>query len=299
MLTTLEAIRKEAREAHAKQQYLIAEQHYRTLLNKEANIDDVINLGALLRSQGRIKEGSNFYQRWVKYFGQNENLLINACNSWNDNNQSHLVLDCLEPLLRENKISRRLKLCMADSLHRLQRFQECTSLLQNCLSGGSNDKEIWIRLGIAHSKNKALPAALEAFNEASRIDPGDLEMVANKITILKDLGHFDQAEKLINELRDDQKLQADVAQASAGLLMAQNKLLEATKLFQHVCKQRPGNASYWLNWAAALRGLRHTVAPYHALQRGLCYDSLQRGFAGSTSTNPSGNGTSRSCGTVP
>ena len=60
MLTALEAIRKEAREAHAKQQYLIAEQHYRILLNKEANIDDVINLGALLRSQGRIKEGSNF-----------------------------------------------------------------------------------------------------------------------------------------------------------------------------------------------------------------------------------------------
>ena len=60
MLTALDAIRKEAREAHAQQHYLIAEQHYRTLLNEEANIDDVINLGALLRSQGRLKEGSTF-----------------------------------------------------------------------------------------------------------------------------------------------------------------------------------------------------------------------------------------------
>ena len=53
--------------------------------------------------------------------------------------------------------------------------------------------------------------------------------------------------------------------------MAQNKLVEATALFQSVCKLRPSIAGYWLNWAAALRGLRRTVAPYHVLQQGLCY----------------------------
>ena len=88
-------------------------------------------------------------------------------------------------------------------------------------------------------------------------------MVANRITILKDLGHFDKAEALINQLSSVQQLQTDVAQATAGLWMAQNKLVEATRLFQHVCKHKPRNAGYWLNWAAALRGLRHTVAPYH------------------------------------
>ena len=84
---------------------------------------------------------------------------------------------------------------------------------------------------LAHSKNKALPAALEAFNEASRIDPGDLEMVANRITILKDLGHFDQAEKLINELRDDQKLQTDVAQATPGYGWLKTNLLKRQNYF--------------------------------------------------------------------
>ena len=39
------------------------------------------------------------------------------------------------------------------------------------------------------------------------------------------------------------------------------QIVEATKLFQYVCKQKPRMASYWLNWAAALRGLRRTVAP--------------------------------------
>ena len=60
MLTALDAIRKEAREAHALQQYSVAERHYRTLLDAEACLDDVINLGALLRSQGRLREGSLF-----------------------------------------------------------------------------------------------------------------------------------------------------------------------------------------------------------------------------------------------
>ena len=58
MDTALDDIRKKP-EAHAQQQYLIVEQHYRTLRGKR-RIDDVINLGALLRSQGRTKEGSSF-----------------------------------------------------------------------------------------------------------------------------------------------------------------------------------------------------------------------------------------------
>ena len=35
MFTELDAIRKEAQEAHAQQDYLIAEEHYRTLLKEE------------------------------------------------------------------------------------------------------------------------------------------------------------------------------------------------------------------------------------------------------------------------
>ena len=270
MFTALDDIRKAARKAHAQQDYLTAERHYRTLLDKEAKLDDAINLGALLRSQGRLKEGSHFYQRWIDYFGPEERLLLNACNCWNDNNEAHLALKFLGQLLKEGKITRKLKLCLADALHRLHRIEDCLKLLHQCLSGESTDKEIWVRIGLAHSKTQALPPALEAFTEANKIDPNDLEMVANRITILKDLGRFDEAETLITQLSGEQQLQADIAQATAGLWMAQNKLVEATRLFQHVCKKRPSTASYWLNWAAALRGLRRTVAPYRILQRGLC-----------------------------
>ena len=58
VLTTLDAIRKSP-EAHAQEQYLIAEQHYRTLLKQEAILDDVINLGALAKPRA-VKRGIVF-----------------------------------------------------------------------------------------------------------------------------------------------------------------------------------------------------------------------------------------------
>ena len=55
--------------------------------------------------------------------------------------------------------------------------------------------------------------------------------------------------------------------------MAQNKLVEATvHLIPIHMQKEANNANYWLNWAAALRGLRWTVAPYRILQRALCYE---------------------------
>ena len=272
MLTAQDTIRKKAQQAHAQQQHLIAEQCYRTLLEQEPNLDDAINLGALLRSQKRLAEASLLYQKWTSYFGIDVRLILNACNCWNDNNEPHLVIENLEPLLNKSEISLQLKLCFTDALHRLGRFKECISLLKQWHTSEPNGKEILIRLGLAYAKNQDLPNALEAFSEVNRIDPSNLEMVSNRITILKDLGRFKEAESLIEQLSNNQKLQVDVAQATAGLWMAQNKLVEATQLFQHVCEQRPYESNFWLNWASALRGLRRTVAPYKALQRGLCYE---------------------------
>ena len=65
--------------------------------------------------------------------------------------------------------------------------------------------------------------------------------------------------------------------------MAQNKLVEATILYQKICQKRPCTAGYWLNWVAALRGLRRTVAPYRILQRGLCFDPNNSDLQNTTS----------------
>ena len=116
-----------------------------------------------------------------------------------------------------------------------------------------------------------LPAALEAFDVANRIDPNDLEMVANRITILKDLGRFTQAEALLAELNPNKSPNRH-SSSDCGAVDGSKQTVEATRIFQCICHERPSIASYWLNWAAALRGLRHTVSPYRILKRGLSYE---------------------------
>ena len=251
---------------------MVAERHYRTLLGREQNIDDVINLGALLRSQGRLQEGSLFYQSWINKFERDERLILNACNCWNDNNEANLAIHYLEKLVKEEKPEKELLLCYADSLSRVNRIEECNALLNQCLRENGSSKKTWIRLGLNQAKNNKLHEALEAFKKANEIDPEDLDVLANRITLLKDLGNFNEAEKLINELSSEKRLHIDIAQATAGMLMAQNKLVEATHLYRYICEKSPKNANYWLNWAAALRGLRWTVAPYRILKRALCYE---------------------------
>ena len=84
-------------------------------------------------------------------------------------------------------------------------------------------------------------------------------MVANRITILKELGRFKQAEELIKQLSSTQQLQPDVAQATAGLWMDQNKLVEATVLFDksanetEQCRLLAELGSYYADYDAQLR----------------------------------------------
>ena len=272
MSTARDVIRKKAREAHARQQLLIAEQHYRTLLKEDPVIDDVINLGALLRSQGRLQEGSLFYQKWVSKFSKDPRLILNACNCWNESNDARISISYLEEYICKQKVERKILICYSDALNRLGRLKESNEVLHKCIANNPEDKEIWIRIGLTHAKARQPKNALEAFNQANTIDPEDLEVTSNRITLLKDLGRLSEAESLINKLSAKNQQNVDIAQATAGLFLAQNKLTEATKIFQDICHKKPRNANYLLNWAATLRGLRWTVAPHRILKRAHCCD---------------------------
>ena len=215
--TARDVIRKKAREAHARQQLLIAEQHYRTLLKEDPVIDDVINLGALLRSQGRLQEGSLFYQKWVSKFSKDPRLILNACNCWNESNDALISISYLEEYICKQKVERKILICYSDALNRLGRLKESNEVLHKCIANNPEDKEIWIRIGLTHAKARQPKNALEAFNRANTIDPEDLEVTSNRITLLKDLGRLSEAESLINKLSAKNQQNVDIAQATAGL----------------------------------------------------------------------------------
>ena len=247
----------------------MAEEQYRRLLAAEPQIDDVINLGALLRSQGRYQEGSAFYKQWLTRFGSDLRLLRNACHCWNDNGEAAVSIEQLEAALRRAPGNQALSQELADALLQGGRPDAAVTMLRQLLHQDQANKEVWVRLGLCHARLRQLPEALDAFNKAQQLDPDDPQMQANRITVFKDLGRFTDAQTLIDGLTPEQHQQPDIANAMAGLWMAQDKLVEASQLYQQLARQRPECAIHWLNWAAALRGLRHTVAPHCILQRGL------------------------------
>ncbi len=229
----------------------------------------MINLGALLRGQGRYQEGSAFYKHWITRFGDDLRLLLNACHCWNDNGEATFSIQQLEAALRPDPSNQVLAQELADALLQGGRADAAVTVLQQLLRQGQNNKETWVRLGLCHARLRQLPDALDAFNKAQQLDPDDPQLLANRITVLKDLGRFADAQTLIDKLTPEQHQQPDIANAIAGLWMAQDKLVEASALYQRLAAQRPQCAAHWLNWAASLRGLRHTVAPHRILQRGL------------------------------
>ena len=208
----------------------------------------------------------------MKYFGKDARFIQNACNCWNDNNEPELSIRYIDAFTQESQAELPLMLCYADALIRSNRLQESNSILLKCVDKEQGNKDIWIRIGLTNVKRGRLEEALKAFENANKIDSCDLDIIANRITILTDIGDFEKAESLIMELSENQQSQVVIAQAKAGLMMSQKKLVEATQLYQYICRLNPVNANYWLNWAAALRGLRWTVAPHRILKCALCFE---------------------------
>ena len=76
-------VRAAAWTAHAQNNLNQAEQLYRQLLDADqpADLRDAINLGALLRQQGRLGEAVKHYDQWLGCFPDALQLLLNGINA--------------------------------------------------------------------------------------------------------------------------------------------------------------------------------------------------------------------------
>ena len=80
----MEDIKTKALQAHSEGRLVEAERSYRILLGQSDDPDVAVNLGALLRSQGRFQEASSHYHRWLERWPRQHDLILNACNCWKD-----------------------------------------------------------------------------------------------------------------------------------------------------------------------------------------------------------------------
>ena len=81
-------------------------------------------------------------------------------------------------------------------------------------------------------------------------------MIANKLSLLKELGEWQEAEIFYQQMNPSLKKEI-VLGAYAELKIAHQKPNEAIEILTLLCRKHPGNGSHWLNLVASLRGCKN------------------------------------------
>lgn len=269
MLSNPADIREQAWKAHARGDLKSAEAIYRCLLGTTAEADEAVNLGALLRQQGRLAEATQHYHHWLAVFPEHKGLALNAVNCWLELGELAPAQTVLSRLQEQHPDDPGLQQAQANTWLAAGEPGRGRAVLERVVHLHPERRDAWVNLGVCCARLGQLNEALFAFEQAQRLEPNDARMVANRVTVLKDLGRLDEAEQLWRELPRDEQNHLDVRGAIAGLRMTRNQLEEASQDLAILAEQQPTQATHWLNWAACLRGLKYTVAPHQILVRAL------------------------------
>jgi predicted O-linked N-acetylglucosamine transferase (SPINDLY family) len=261
--------RQSAWESHHGGDLTRAECLYRQLLESEPDVQDAINLGALLRAQGRIREASDHYHRWLDRFPANLNLRLNGVNCLRDGGDHQTCRRWLEAGLQQAPQEPRLLQSLARTLMLLDEQTQARQLLETLVREQPTELGLWLDLGLCCHGLGDRRAALAAFEQGAAVEPEDPRPAANRITLLKELGELQQAHALVDALPPALRQAKDVRAALAGLLLNEARLEDAAVELEALCHDHPEDPLHWLNLAASLRGLKNPVACARALKRGL------------------------------
>ena len=269
MSINLEEIQTKALAMHHQGNLVEAERLYRQLLAKQPAAQEASNLGALLRSQGRLEDAVLHYHHWLERLPFELTLSLNAANCFREAGAYNEAQAILERGLAQHPNNSSLLLSAAETLLGQGDVARSCQLLRELTSREPGLGEAFMSLGVGLAKQADLEGALAAFERAHGINPEDSRIAANRVTMLTDLGRLDEADQLWSRMDAAQREDGVLRGALAGLRLAQQRFEEASCLLAKLASEEPHQPLHWLNWAACARGLKYTVAPHLILQRGL------------------------------
>ena len=149
----MEDIKTKALQAHSEGRLLEAERCYRILLEQSDDPDVAVNLGALLRSQKRLQEGSTHYHRCLKRWPNQRNLILNACNCWKDTGENATALHWLRHALRQDPDDTELVEALAEILALADETAEAIGRYESVLQADPRRIQSWLGLGLVHARS--------------------------------------------------------------------------------------------------------------------------------------------------
>jgi len=256
-------------DAHCRGDLQQAERAYRWLLDHSPAEDDAVNLGALLRQQGRLREASAIYRQWLHQFPAALQLHLNAANCLHDLGQHRECVALLRGYLQRQPGEHKVVRALARSLTELRELGESETLLRELTRIEPNDVSSWMDLGLCLHRQDKLGEALACFERVNELDPNHVTAMSNRITMLKDAGRYGHCQNLIAQLPSTVRSNPLVRGAIATLHMATNATKAAMEELGALCWLEPNEGGHWLNLAACLRTVKHANAALTVLKRGL------------------------------
>ena len=266
----VERRRQLAWKAHREGDLQQAERHYRELLDQSPSEADAINLGALWRQQGRLREAAKLYSRWLPRFPDALQLHLNAANCLHDVQDHAACVALMRGYLQRHPGEAGIERLLAHSLTELRHHSEAETILRAITIRNPADLDAWMELGFCLVKQDKQDKALNCFEQVRGIDPTHDGAAANQITILKDSGRFAECEQLIAELPAKLRTHPRLRGAIAQLYTAQGNNESAADELIQLCNEDPQEASHWLNLASTFRSMKHCNAALRVLKRGIC-----------------------------
>ena len=258
MATTECPLRAAAWAAHEQNNLNSAERLYRQLLqeNEPADLRDAINLGALLRHQGRLKDALEHYDRWIPCFPDGLTLRLNGINAALDLRDLSRSKAWAEQGLQRCPDDANLQQLNAKTLAAAGQLDAAQACLEQLIAGLEPAQAgIWLDLGLIQHQRRALDDCLASFDRAAKLEPADPRSHANGITVLKELGRTAEALERYRRLPEALQQAPLLQGALAGVWMELQELEHAETIYRRLCEADPNDAGHWLNLAACLRGL--------------------------------------------
>ena len=272
----MEDMKSKALQAHSEGRLVEAERSYRILLEQSNDPDVAVNLGALLRSQGRLQEASTHYHRCLERCSSQHHLILNACNCWKDTGEIAPALHWLRHALAQKPGDTGLEEAFAEVLALAGETAEAVGRYESIVNADPRRIQSWLGLGLVHARSGKLRASASCFQKVLAINPNEPRATANLLTIFKQTGEFEAAEEVISALGEGQGEHPDIRKAIADLKIAEGNNVEASHHLSELAASHPNRAENWLNWAGSLKGLKFTVAPAQILKRGLQFNPDDR-----------------------
>ena len=147
----MEDIKTKALQAHSEGRLVEAELSYRILLEESDDPEVAVNLGALLRSQRRLKDCSSHYHQCLERWPREHKLILNACNCWRDTGESAPAIHWLRNALKEEPDDTKLVEALAEMLGIAGETAEATYLYESILQAEPN------RIQLARPRDTTCP----------------------------------------------------------------------------------------------------------------------------------------------